>query len=123
MTYLEPPEGWYPFGTHVDTPSRMEFSQEVDDAGMPIWERPFPTTTSPLRDEDLPHQIVLLFDKATHGAPVRVTCNCLAWLHPNQARTHRFMPGIPKDTPEALEIYNNPNNHRPNKGQEFKASR
>lgn len=39
------PSGWYPFGTHAgwdteDIPEKIEFSDEVDDAGMPLWERP-----------------------------------------------------------------------------------
>ena len=38
----EPPEGWHVFGTHVDVPVRLEFSEETDDALMPLWERPIP---------------------------------------------------------------------------------
>jgi len=39
----EPPEGWYAFGTHVDVPVRLEFSEKTDDALMPLWERPIPS--------------------------------------------------------------------------------
>lgn len=39
MTYKEPPEGWFTFGTHVEIPGPLEFSDETDEAGMPLWER------------------------------------------------------------------------------------
>jgi hypothetical protein len=39
-TYVEPPEGWFIFGTHVDTPGPLEFSEELDEGGLPRWERP-----------------------------------------------------------------------------------
>mgnify|MGYP001079237585 CR=1 FL=1 len=34
-----PPRGWHPFGTHAGVPGLMEFSEALDDAGMPMWER------------------------------------------------------------------------------------
>lgn len=34
------PIGWHQFGTHVDQDVRLEFSEETDEAGMPLWERP-----------------------------------------------------------------------------------
>lgn len=39
----EPPSGWYPFGMHAgwdtgDIPP-LEFSKEVGEDGMPLWER------------------------------------------------------------------------------------
>lgn len=42
--FKEPPSGWYTFGTHAgwntgEVP-RLEFSEDVDEAGMPYWERP-----------------------------------------------------------------------------------
>lgn len=37
---LTPPAGWFVFGTHVDRPGPLDFSDEVDEAGMPLWERP-----------------------------------------------------------------------------------
>lgn len=40
MTYHEAPRGWYQFGTHIKDPVPLEFSEETDDAGMPLWERP-----------------------------------------------------------------------------------
>jgi hypothetical protein len=40
VTFKPPPEGWFAFGTHVDTPGPLEFSDETDEAGMPLWERP-----------------------------------------------------------------------------------
>lgn len=40
VTYREPPKGWYTFGTHVDVIVRLEFSEEVGDDGLPLWERP-----------------------------------------------------------------------------------
>lgn len=40
MTYREPPEGWYTFGTHVDvTSGKLDFSSELDEDGFPLWER------------------------------------------------------------------------------------
>lgn len=38
----EPPTGWFPFGSHVDRPdvNQLEFSKELDDGLMPLWERP-----------------------------------------------------------------------------------
>lgn len=39
-----PPSGWYAFGTHAGWDSKdippLEFSEEVDEAGMPLFERP-----------------------------------------------------------------------------------
>lgn len=35
-----PPAGWSFIGTHLDTTVPLEFSNELDDAGMPLWERP-----------------------------------------------------------------------------------
>lgn len=41
MTYQEPPEGWFTFGHHADQPAVvLEFSSEVDEDGLPLWERP-----------------------------------------------------------------------------------
>jgi hypothetical protein len=39
---LNPPEGWFTFGHHVDQPTIvLEFSSEVDEEdGLPLWERP-----------------------------------------------------------------------------------
>jgi hypothetical protein len=42
MTYREPPEGWSTFGTHIYRSVPIEFSDEEDEAGMPLWERPRP---------------------------------------------------------------------------------
>ena len=40
-TYREPPEGWYTFGHHADQPfDPLEFSEEVGEDGLPLWERP-----------------------------------------------------------------------------------
>lgn len=39
-TYREPPEGWYAFGTHVDDPRKVVFSDDLDEGGMPLWEQP-----------------------------------------------------------------------------------
>lgn len=40
----EPPSGWYVFGTHAGWDAEhvplLEFSEELDEAGMPYWERP-----------------------------------------------------------------------------------
>lgn len=35
----KPPEGWCHFGTHVDIPCELEFSEVLDDDGLPMWER------------------------------------------------------------------------------------
>jgi hypothetical protein len=40
VTYQEPPEGWFTFGTHVDDPRPLEFSEEVGEDLLPLWERP-----------------------------------------------------------------------------------
>lgn len=40
--YVPPPEGWFDFGTHVDIPGPLEFSSEVDESGVPRWERLYP---------------------------------------------------------------------------------
>lgn len=42
MIRVIPPAGWFHFGTHVDEPVRLEFSEETDEALMPLWERPIP---------------------------------------------------------------------------------
>lgn len=35
------PEGWFTFGHHADQPTVvLEFSSEVDEDGLPLWERP-----------------------------------------------------------------------------------
>ena len=35
-----PPEGWHDLGTHADRPdANLEFSTEVDENGLPRWER------------------------------------------------------------------------------------
>lgn len=49
---LNPPEGWFPFGYHaghdpLDAPE-LEFSAEVGEDGLPLWERPL---VEPSRDE------------------------------------------------------------------------
>lgn len=42
MTWREPPAGWYTFGHHAnhDPVPPLEFSAEVDDDLLPLWERP-----------------------------------------------------------------------------------
>lgn len=37
-----PPAGWFPFGTHLDTPVQLEWWGTGDDL-MPLWERPVPS--------------------------------------------------------------------------------
>ena len=37
--HVPAPDGWFPFGTHVDDPRTLQFWGE-DETGMPIWERP-----------------------------------------------------------------------------------
>lgn len=37
---LVPPDGWFVFGSHVGYGGPMEFSDETDPAGDPLWERP-----------------------------------------------------------------------------------
>lgn len=34
------PEGWFPFGTHVDSGVELEFSDETGEDDLPLWERP-----------------------------------------------------------------------------------
>lgn len=63
------------------------------------------------RDDSLTHQIKLLFDKE-NGNAVRITCNCLGVEHQNGSVSYDFMPGFPKDTQQARDIYYEPSNHR-----------
>lgn len=35
-------EGWVPFGTHIDCQGEREFSDAVDDGGLPLFERMLP---------------------------------------------------------------------------------
>lgn len=37
---VEPPEGWFPMGHHIDIPGPLEFSTEKGEDGLPLWERP-----------------------------------------------------------------------------------
>lgn len=38
--YRQPPPGWFDFGSHADGfDGPLEFSEETDDGGMPLWER------------------------------------------------------------------------------------
>lgn len=37
-----PPEGWYPFGWHVADRVLLEFSEQIGEDGLPLWERPIP---------------------------------------------------------------------------------
>lgn len=34
------PDGWFPYGTHIDISGFLEFSEERDTSGAPLWERP-----------------------------------------------------------------------------------
>lgn len=40
--WVEPPDGWFVFGSHVDFGGQMEFSGETTEDGLPKWERPLP---------------------------------------------------------------------------------
>lgn len=43
---LSVPDGWFPLGSHLDQPwVELEFSDEVDDSGLALWERPVPPYT------------------------------------------------------------------------------
>jgi hypothetical protein len=37
--YIEAPEGWHQFGTHVDEDVMLELSEETGEDGLPLWER------------------------------------------------------------------------------------
>ena len=39
MTNFQPPEGWFVFGSHVGFDGPLEFSEALDETGMPRWER------------------------------------------------------------------------------------
>lgn len=73
---------------------------------------------SVLRDPNLPHQIVLMFDKENvSNRRVRVSCNCLARRYPSGKPIGGQvggvpMPGCPKDIAEAWAIYRDPDNHQ-----------
>ena len=54
MTQRDPPEGWLHFGTMSAPPLakvHVEFSDEADEAGMPLYERPLGTVIA-LDDTD-----------------------------------------------------------------------
>ena len=58
--YLPPPASdtrspWVDFGTHANSPVRVELHPQVDDAGMPMWER-----------EALSDQLSLFSDEEKH---------------------------------------------------------
>lgn len=39
--FVEPPPGWFTFGTHLDFPDvPLQFSKETGEDGLPLWERP-----------------------------------------------------------------------------------
>lgn len=40
MSYVEPPAGWFTFGSHLDYRGLLEFSDEFDEGGYPRFERP-----------------------------------------------------------------------------------
>lgn len=40
MHTTTPPTGWFTFGTHAGSPTRLVFSAAVGDDGFPLWERP-----------------------------------------------------------------------------------
>jgi hypothetical protein len=76
----------------------------------------------PMRDPHLPHQIVLVFDGHKR---VRVSCNCLSRPRKGAKHqtvswvTHEVMPGFPDTVRDSWAIYNDPKNHRENKGVVF----
>lgn len=40
--FAHPPQGWYPFGTHIDEPGKLLkfWGAQYSKDGLPIWERP-----------------------------------------------------------------------------------
>jgi hypothetical protein len=44
---MTPPEGWVMFGTNAGTPHVMEFSVDLDEEGMPLFERVIADATVP----------------------------------------------------------------------------
>lgn len=79
---LEPPEGWYPFGYHIDIQVSLEFSTEVDDAGMPLWERPM----EPVSVEErlgLPYRVNKTPQVQGRETEVRMARDRGARVHPN----------------------------------------
>jgi hypothetical protein len=55
-----PPDGWFPFGSHAPYPwVRVEFSEETDDAGISLWERPLQgEPTAEMHEHDLDHMLI-----------------------------------------------------------------
>lgn len=43
---INPPEGWFHFGTHVEYSGEIEFSKELGEDLMPLWERPVDKETN-----------------------------------------------------------------------------
>lgn len=39
MNDPKPPEGWFVLGSHVGFEGPLEFSDALDEAGLPLWER------------------------------------------------------------------------------------
>lgn len=57
-----PPDGWFYMGSHVGAPwLNLEFSEEMDETGLPLWERPVQHT--PTDDE----RIVRALDYIENG--------------------------------------------------------
>jgi hypothetical protein len=40
MTYITPPDGWFTYGSHIEYSAPLEFSEELDSDGLPLFERP-----------------------------------------------------------------------------------
>lgn len=41
--HTTPPAGWFTFGSHAGSPTRLVFSAATGDDGLPLWERPIAT--------------------------------------------------------------------------------
>ena len=49
-----PPDGWFYMGSHVGAPwLNLEFSEEMDETGLPLWERPVQHTPTDDEREDM----------------------------------------------------------------------
>lgn len=72
--WIEPPDGWFSFGSHVGCPwIPLEFSEETDEGGNPLFERPTPPAgaatehlCSAAGDAQLAERVEARLDAETH---------------------------------------------------------
>lgn len=73
LSPLGPPPGWYTFGTYADPESTVAvvFSTEVDDAGVPLWERPRDVPGDERTGPDWEDVRGFMYDRQNHAISLR----------------------------------------------------